>query len=145
MAETTGRTRLFRALMLVLGVAVMAASTPAGAEGIAPTVPPAVKGETCVNDPDVMRKDHMDFLKHDRDATMHEGIRDTKYSLRGCMDCHQVPGADGQPVTIESEKHFCNVCHDFVGVQPDCFQCHTSTPEGDKYFEMTEKLKEAHR
>ena len=31
---------------------------------------------------------HMDMLKHQRDLTMHEGIRTTKHSLKECIECH---------------------------------------------------------
>jgi len=87
------------------------------------------KGETCVDDKDFMRLNHMDLLRHERDETMHEGIRDTKYSLKKCISCHAVDGTDGSALTIESPKHFCRSCHDYAAVSIDCFQCHTSKPD----------------
>ena len=42
-----------------------------------------------------MRRNHMELIKHQRDATVHDGIRGTKHSLAGCIDCHVVPRADG--------------------------------------------------
>ncbi len=123
-----------RRLALALLVAAIAAlAGPAVAEVPIPTVPKA-KGERCVEDPDVMRRNHMDFLKHTRDATMRLGVRDSKHALKGCVDCHAVDGPDGKPVTIASPEHFCRSCHSYVGVKPDCFQCHSSVPEagGDR-------------
>jgi len=71
----------------------------------------------------------MKLLKHRRDATMYEGVRGGKESLRACLDCHAVKGDDGKPVTIKSEKHFCRVCHDFAAVKVDCWDCHVSVPD----------------
>ncbi|MCP4411505.1 MAG: Hdr-like menaquinol oxidoreductase cytochrome c subunit [Gammaproteobacteria bacterium] len=90
------------------------------------------KGEACVDDKDFMRLNHMDLLRHERDETLHEGIRDTKYSLKKCITCHAVDGSDGATLTIESPKHFCRSCHDYAAVSIDCFQCHTSKPDFKK-------------
>ncbi len=76
-----------------------------------------------------MRINHMKLMKHDRDETMHFGDREIAYSLKACVDCHAVNGADSQPVSYESEEHFCRVCHDYTAVKVDCFQCHNSKPE----------------
>lgn len=143
MTDWTARARGLLAAAVTAG-ALWASAGPAAAEGIAPEPPAARKGETCVADVDVMRRNHMDFLKHTRDETMHRGVRDTRFSLQGCMDCHAVeaePGS-GEPhhgrfVTAESDKHFCNACHEFAGVSTDCFHCHASTP-ADGVAEMTE-------
>ena len=88
------------------------------------------KGEHCVEPTDVIRRNHMKFLLHHRDETVHEGIRTKKYSLVECIDCHVTPGPDGQPVSIESRDHFCNSCHSYAGVRIDCFECHSSQPSG---------------
>ena len=86
------------------------------------------KADSCVEPTDVMRREHMEFIEHQRDETVHRGIRSTKHSLKNCINCHVVKGDDGKPVTIESEKHFCRTCHDYASVQIDCFQCHASKP-----------------
>ncbi|MBL1278224.1 MAG: sulfur reduction protein DsrJ [Ectothiorhodospiraceae bacterium] len=97
-----------------------------------PDIPLAVKGDQCVEDTDFMRRNHMDVMLHQRDETVHEGIRTKRHSLKGCFTCHIVKGADNQPVTIKDPKHFCRVCHDYAAVNVDCFQCHTSIPDAKK-------------
>jgi predicted CXXCH cytochrome family protein len=87
------------------------------------------QGEKCVADTDWMRRNHMVVLMHQRDATVHDGIRTKRFSLKGCIDCHAVKGADGKPVTVASSTHFCRTCHDYVAVRVDCFECHASRPE----------------
>jgi hypothetical protein len=87
------------------------------------------KGDQCVQPEDEMRRNHMNYILHQRDKTMHEGIRTTQYSLKECINCHVQPGSDGQPVSIKSTDHFCNGCHEYAAVSVDCFQCHSSQPE----------------
>ena len=97
--------------------------------GVPLPVIPMGAGESCVKDTDYMRRNHMDMLKHQRDETVLEGIRSEQYSLKECLDCHAVTGADAKPVTVSSPKHFCRSCHDYAAVSIDCFQCHASRPE----------------
>lgn len=78
----------------------------------------------CVEPVEVMRRWHMEFIRHQRDKTMHQGIRTSKHSLVGCIDCHVSPGAD-----IHSKEHFCTACHSYAAVRVDCFQCHAATPQ----------------
>jgi predicted CXXCH cytochrome family protein len=87
------------------------------------------QGDKCVADTDWMRRNHMAVLSHQRDDTVHDGIRTERFSLKGCIDCHAVKAADGRPVTVASEKHFCRTCHDYAAVRIDCFDCHASRPE----------------
>lgn len=89
---------------------------------------PKGKGEQCVENTDFMRRNHMDLLKHQRDETVHKGLRTTRHSLKECITCHVVLGQNGEPVTISNKEHFCNVCHSYAAVTPDCFTCHSSTP-----------------
>jgi len=91
---------------------------------------PQAKGDTCVEETAFMRRNHMTVLKHQRDDTLRKGIRTKKHSLQGCLDCHAVfeTSASKSPVSIKSEKHFCNSCHNYVAVKIDCFDCHSSKP-----------------
>lgn len=99
---------------------------------IGPVVPKANSGP-CVRKPESMRRNHMDLLKHQRDETMHKGMRGKSAdSLKECVSCHSVKNDDGKFVDIESPKHFCRVCHDYAAVRVDCFQCHASTPDEKK-------------
>ncbi len=64
-----------------------------------------------------------------RTEAVHQGVRTPQYSIAGCVSCHAVKGADGQPVSFASPKHFCRSCHDYEAVRIDCFECHNSRPE----------------
>ena len=82
------------------------------------------QAEACVEPVDVMRREHMNFLLHQRDATVLEGERGSKYSLTGCMDCHN-PSADAETATrYPDPEHFCAGCHLYASVRIDCFECH---------------------
>jgi hypothetical protein len=87
------------------------------------------QGDKCVADTDWMRRNHMTVLTHQRDSTVHDGIRTERFSLKGCIDCHAVKANDGKPVTVASSQHFCRTCHDYAAVRLDCFDCHASRPE----------------
>jgi len=81
------------------------------------------KGGQCVEDPQLMRKIHMNLLKHQRDETVHKGIRGQKYSLAGCVDCHASKTTNS---VLGSNEAFCQGCHVYAAVKLDCFECHTS-------------------
>ncbi|CAA6604605.1 conserved exported hypothetical protein [Rhodospirillaceae bacterium LM-1] len=119
--------RLLAAFLLVLTLGVAAAPSLAG-----PPEVPKAKGEKCLAEPADMRRNHMSMLLHRRDATMHQGVRASANGLKACLDCHAVSNAEGQPVGIDNDKHFCRVCHDYAAVQVDCFDCHNSRPEAKK-------------
>ena len=77
----------------------------------------------CVEDTATMRREHPDMLKHQRDLTMHEGIRTQKHSLKECVGCH----ASTKTGSVLGEKGFCQSCHEYASVKIDCFSCHAST------------------
>ncbi|MEO5378974.1 MAG: hypothetical protein H7832_14510 [Magnetococcus sp. DMHC-6] len=79
--------------------------------GSAPELEKA-KGENCIRPTEWMRRNHMDYLLHQRELTVREGVRVPEESLRNCKSCHT------------SRARFCDRCHTYVGVAPDCFQCH---------------------
>ena len=106
-------------------------SVIAVAETPKPTIPQAVKGEQCVEPTEFMRRNHMELLMHQRDETMHQGIRSKKHSLKECLACHVVKDSRNQPVTAADARHFCSQCHQYAAVKIDCFQCHASTPAMD--------------
>ena len=76
----------------------------------------------CVADTEVMRRNHPEMLKHQRDLTMHQGIRTPQYSLKQCVQCH----ASKKTGSVLGEKGFCQSCHAYAGVTLDCFECHAS-------------------
>jgi cytochrome c553 len=120
-------------LVYMISLAVIASATeqaPAANNGRVPMpVIPLGKGDQCVEDTEFMRRNHMNLLMHQRDETMHEGIREKQHSLKECISCHAVQGEDAVPVTVSSPQHFCRSCHDYAAVKIDCFQCHASRPE----------------
>ena len=96
----------------------------------------AVKGSAkaatlsqCVEPTEFMRRNHMELIKHQRDATVHEGVRATDDSLAGCIDCHVQFDQQGQPVPVNAAKQFCAGCHKKVGESLNCFQCHSPVPK----------------
>ena len=117
------------ASLLVVAVLALPLGTAHAGEPAWLPKPARGRGDKCVADTDWMRRNHMTALMHHRDKTVHEGIRTKRFSLKGCIDCHAVKGADGKPVTIASPKHFCRTCHDYAAVRIDCFDCHKSRPE----------------
>ena len=80
----------------------------------------------CVEPTEEMRRNHMRHLLHQRDDTVHKGIRTQQYSLEQCINCHISEAADAPRVS--SEQHFCNSCHTYAAVSIDCFQCHADRP-----------------
>ena len=112
-------------LVLVLLAAGLAA---AGENRPARVALPAIKiekGDKCVAPVDDMRRNHMQMLQHQRDQTMHRGIRSTRYSLKGCIDCHANPKTD----SVLGKDGFCASCHAYAAVSMDCFECHSPAPQ----------------
>ena len=107
-----------------IGSGLLAPSAQAG-EVPLPKPAKAFKGEQCVEPTDVMRRDHMEFLKHQRDETLREGVRGNKYSLNACIDCHAVTSPDVAGGKVRTLKPFCAECHSYAAVSIDCFQCHS--------------------
>ena len=111
-------------LRAALAAAVLVAGSAAAVVAAAgPALDPARSGP-CVEDPKVMRRSHMDFMKHDRDDTVRKGMRAIKHSLAACVDCH-ASRSDGR--VLGSDRHFCQGCHAYAAVKVDCFDCHAST------------------
>ena len=93
-------------------------------QGLQPSVEKARGGE-CVEDPAFMRRNHMKLLKHQRDDTLHGGVRTGKHSLKACVACHA--STTSHSVSAEAGE-FCQSCHAYAAVKIDCFGCHTSKP-----------------
>ena len=81
------------------------------------------KGGQCVDDPQWMRKNHMHLLIRQRDETVRKGIRDEKYSLKNCIECHASLRDNS---VIGRDDSFCQGCHRYEAVKIDCFECHSS-------------------
>lgn len=101
------------------------ADAGAAGRGLEPAIEPA-KGERCLADPAVMRRTHMDLLKHQRTETVHAGVRGDGASLKGCIACH-ASRTTGSVAAAKTD--FCVSCHSFAAVKIDCFECHASRPQ----------------
>ncbi len=66
----------------------------------------------CVRDTGWMRKNHMKLLIHTREGAVRDGVRLVNESLHGCISCHP------------KREEFCSSCHEYNGVQPECWDCH---------------------
>lgn len=121
-------TRFLRLIYVLIGLSLV--STSALAETPFPTVQKASdEGAKCIQEVPEMRRNHMNYILHERDETMHEGIRNQPSSLANCIDCHVEPNEDGKVADSDSRDHFCNGCHQYASVQIDCFQCHADKPQ----------------
>jgi hypothetical protein len=121
-----------RALIRVLAAAALAAviglaHAADGPRTPVPKPPKAAQGAECVEPVADMRRNHMIYLEHERDETVHKGIRGRKHSLKGCVECHAVP--DPVAAGARTVRPFCAECHRYVAVRIDCFGCHAQTPE----------------
>ena len=99
---------------------VRATDSAAKSGGLGPVVK-IHRGEQCVEPTDDMRRNHMKYILHQRDRTMHQGIRTTKHSLKNCVDCHADPATN----SVLGQDGFCASCHEYASVKIDCFSCHT--------------------
>ncbi|VAX19075.1 hypothetical protein MNBD_NITROSPINAE02-1308 [hydrothermal vent metagenome] len=66
----------------------------------------------CIAETSWMRSNHMKMLMHTRDNVVREGFRETNHGIQGCRSCH------------EKRSEFCDKCHEYIGVQPECWNCH---------------------
>lgn len=114
--------------VLALGglAAVHAADPKPGGRVPGPTVK-IEKGEKCVEPTEEMRRNHMEMILHQRDRTVHDGIRSVKHSLKNCIDCHANPKTN----SVLGKDGFCESCHTYAAVKMDCFECHTPSPRKD--------------
>jgi [DsrC]-trisulfide reductase subunit J len=83
------------------------------------------KPGTCVAPTADMRRNHMKYLLHQRDLTVHEGVRDPRFSLKRCVDCH----AGRESGSVLGKDGFCASCHAYASVSIDCFECHSPMRE----------------
>ena len=102
---------------------------------------PEPEGKKCVQPEEEMRKNHMNYILHQRDETMYRGIRanikNEGYSLAECIDCHVFPDENGKIATHDDPEHFCSTCHQYAAVKIDCFDCHADKPQ--EYIERGKK------
>jgi predicted CXXCH cytochrome family protein len=124
---------LISTLRLLLLAACLGWLLPAGAAEVESSgfgeiaIPQPAKpaaASACVEPVEIMRREHMNFLMHQRDDTVLDGERGSKYSLVGCMDCHNPSDSAETAVRYPDPQHFCADCHRYASVRIDCFECH---------------------
>jgi len=108
-------------LAVVLSVAGIAGARETRASRVAMPVIKIENGEACVAPAEEMRRDHMTFLLHQRDRTLRQGLREPRFSLKNCVDCH----ASRETGSVLGQEGFCSSCHAYAAVSMDCFECHT--------------------
>jgi len=86
----------------------------------------SAQGGQCVADPAFMRRNHMNLLKHQRDETVHGGVRKAPYALKDCISCHASKTTNS---VTASDTNFCKSCHTYAAVSIDCFECHANKPQ----------------
>jgi hypothetical protein len=106
--------------------------------------PKSVKGESCVEPVDEMRRNHMRMLLHQRDDTVISGIRTREHSLVGCIGCHADTNDSGEYIRVDAPGQFCSTCHEYTAVKMDCFQCHAAVPPANDDTAQLEGIIEAH-
>lgn len=121
-------------LILPVSIAAEGESSSLGQVVIPDPATPA-NAQQCVAPTDVMRRDHMKFLLHQRDETVLNGIRNKTYSFTGCINCHAQADKNGEILRADDPGYFCTECHTFAAVKIDCFECHS-----DRAAEVTSKL-----
>ena len=119
--------------LLVIAIAITSIAIIIVMTVMSVAAPPSVviaegAGEACVEPVETMRRQHMDFLLHQRDVTVHQGIREQRHSLIGCVDCHTAKDSNGEYISINAEGQFCQSCHVYSAVKIDCFECHATVP-----------------
>lgn len=119
----TGRWLSVMLALLVIATAVVAAAAADAGTGVAPPKLDAPRGERCVMDTAYMRRNHMSLLLHQRDRTVHDGVRTSEVSLPKCIGCH---ANEKTGSVIGNDHNFCQGCHSYAAVKLDCFECHSS-------------------
>ena len=130
MRSSTGIKRIAGLLVGgLLAALTMAVQSEPAKVGVVTPGSKAASMESCVAPTEEMRRNHMDYLKHDRVLVVRQGIRDTKFQLSECVDCHAAKDDKGGYKPVNGEGQFCDSCHDYTAVSLPCFQCHRKTPE----------------
>jgi len=124
--------------VLLLGLTTAGIAVAANTDSIRTPLPivKIAKPGQCVAQTDEMRRNHMEKILHQRDLTMHDGIRTKKHSLSNCIDCH----ADQKTNSVLGKEGFCESCHTYSAVSIDCFSCHNHKRETKAATSNEEKV-----
>jgi len=125
---------MMKGVILAVAAAGALFALAARAEGVGDFVLPsskAAQAKGCVEPTEFMRRNHFEVIRHQRDTTVYGGIRSTKHSLAGCVNCHVGHDEAGQPISIHAPGQFCSACHEYAAVEMNCFDCHATVPKGE--------------
>ena len=109
-------------LAAALAAGVAADTGPRKAQRVPLPIVKIENGEACVAPVEEMRRNHMTMLFHQRDRTLRDGVRTTRFSLKNCVECH----ASRKTGSVLGEEGFCSTCHEYAAVKMDCFECHSA-------------------
>jgi hypothetical protein len=79
----------------------------------------------CVESAEYMRQYHMQLLQQWRDSAVRNGVtvytasNNKTYDIKltgTCLNCHS------------NKAEFCDTCHNYSGVSPNCWECHNIPP-----------------
>jgi hypothetical protein len=113
-------------IFLVLATFPIWFSLASGKTGYKPKPKPPADQKECIESKAYMKAYHMDLLNKWRDDVVRNGKRyyiakNKKRHLMSltltCMKCHA------------KKAEFCDQCHNYLGVTPDCWTCHVE-PKG---------------
>lgn len=125
------KTKVIPGIIIFLGVISFPLwnSAISGKSGSVPDPKLPKDYKECVKTREYMRDYHMKLVDTWRDEVVREGKREPvtvagahyNKSLTGtCMKCHA------------SKKNFCDQCHNYLGIAPYCWDCHTFPKETEK-------------
>ena len=87
----------------------------------APELEIVTDAEECIEPVEFMRAEHMELLNEWKHSVVREANRiyvasdgkEYEMSLTGtCLDCHS------------NKEEFCDSCHEYAAVEPECWDCH---------------------
>lgn len=117
-----GSGRIIPSLIVFVGLMTFAIWYNAGQAQQPPEPKLPTEYRECVRDSQYMRESHMVLLHEWRDDILRKsgprsgvtpnGLRYERSLQKGCMSCHY------------DKANFCDACHDYTAVAPDCWTCH---------------------
>lgn len=121
----SGKVILGIIIFLALFAAPVWLTLSSGKAGDIPDLKKPTNATECITDTEYMRSFHMEMLNEWRDKVVRENIRyeeingkKVEMSLsKTCMKCH------------DDKVNFCDKCHDYLGVEPYCWDCHVMPQE----------------
>jgi len=131
-----------RNLFILLAMSLILSGT-ALADGVGPELKiNRANGDKCVLPADEMRRDHMNHLLHQRDETVHDGVRTKQFSFKECINCHANKDEEEKYIPVNAPGEFCQSCHAYTSVKLDCFECHATKPRDTAFHPIvTDKMK----